>query len=138
MAIPSSIRDLAPIVEGGTAAGALQNTLDFARHAERFGHHRYWLAEHHNMPGIASAATAVLIAPVAGGTRTIRVGSGGIMLPNHAPLIVAEHIAGTQVHPNFAPRSHDVRPATPTASTGETNPLLCVAVDPQSPIQEHS
>src|SRR5712675_153615 len=90
MAIPFSILDLAPIVEGGTAAGALQNTLDFARHAERYRYHRYWLAEHHNMPGVASAATAILIAHVAGGTRSIRVGSGGIMLPNHAPLIVAE------------------------------------------------
>src|SRR5437868_15529352 len=74
MAIPFSILDLAPIVEGGTAASALQNTLDFARHAERYGYHRYWLAEHHNMPGIASAATAILIAHVAGGTRSIRVG----------------------------------------------------------------
>src|SRR5712671_5626734 len=90
MAIPFSILDLAPIVEGGTAAGALQNTLDFARHAERYGYHRYWLAEHHNMPGAASAATASLIAHGGGGTRSIRVGSGGIMLPNHAPLIVAE------------------------------------------------
>src|SRR5436309_2707401 len=90
MAIPFSILDLAPIVEGGTAAGALQNTFDFARHVERYGYHRYWLAEHHNMPGVASAATAILIAHVAGGTRSIRVGSGGIMLPNHAPLIVAE------------------------------------------------
>src|SRR2546428_860321 len=90
MMIPFSILDLAPIVEGGTAVGALQNVLDFARHAERYGYHRYWLAEHHNMPGIASAATAILIAHVAGGTRSIRVGSGGIMLPNHAPLIVAE------------------------------------------------
>ncbi len=90
MAIPFSILDLAPIVEGGTAAAALQNSLELARHAERSGYHRYWLAEHHNMPGIASAATAVLIAYIAGGTRTIRVGSGGIMLPNHAPLIVAE------------------------------------------------
>src|SRR5437879_13118261 len=78
MAIPFSILDLAPIVEGGTAAGALQNTLDFARHAERYGYHRYWLAEHHNIPGVASAATAVLIAHVAGGTRSIRVGSGEI------------------------------------------------------------
>src|SRR6267143_476353 len=90
MVIPFSILDLAPIVEGGTAVGALQNVLDFARHAERYGYHRYWLAEHHNMPGIASAATAILVAHVAGGTRSIRVGSGGIMLPNHAPLIVAE------------------------------------------------
>ena len=90
MAILFSILDLAPIVEGGTAAAALRNSLDLARHAERCGYHRYWLAEHHNMPGIASAATAVLIAYIAGGTHRIRVGSGGIMLPNHAPLIVAE------------------------------------------------
>src|SRR5213593_3902329 len=90
MAIPFSILDLAPIVEGGTAAGALQNTLDFARHAERYGYQRYWLAEHHNMPGVASAATAVVIGHVAGGTSTIRVGAGGIMLPNHSPLVVAE------------------------------------------------
>ena len=90
MAIPFSILDLAPIVEGGTTVGALQNVLDFARHAERYGYHRYWLAEHHNMPGIASAATAILIAHIAGGTRSIRVGSGGVMLPNHAPLVVAE------------------------------------------------
>ena len=85
-----SVLDLAPIVRGGDAAGALRNSLDLARHAERWGFRRYWLAEHHNMPGIASAATAVVIAHVAGGTRTIRVGAGGIMLPNHAPLIVAE------------------------------------------------
>src|SRR5207249_11829274 len=90
MAIPFSILDVARFVVGGTADGTLENTLDFARHAERSGYHRYWLAEHHNMPGVASAATAILIAHVAGGTRSIRVGSGGIMLPNHAPLIVAE------------------------------------------------
>ena len=88
--IPFSILDLAPITEGGDAAQAFANTLDLARHAERLGYHRYWLAEHHNMPGIASAATAVLIGHVAGGTSTIRVGAGGIMLPNHAPLQVAE------------------------------------------------
>src|SRR5712691_814713 len=90
MTIPFSILDLAPIVEGGTAAGALQNTLDFARHAERYGYHRYWLAEHHNMPGIASAATSIVIGYVANGTSTIRVGAGGIMLPNHSPLAIAE------------------------------------------------
>src|SRR5229473_2186168 len=90
MAIPFSILDLAPIVEGGTATSALQNTLDFARHAERYGYGRYWLAEHHNMPGVASAATAVVIGFVAGGTSTIRVGAGGVMLPNHSPLVVAE------------------------------------------------
>src|SRR5258706_12312082 len=90
MAIPFSILDLAPIVEGGTAASALQNTLDFARHAERYGYHRYWLAEHQNMPGVSSAATAILIAHVARGTRSIPFGSGGILVPNHAPLIVGE------------------------------------------------
>jgi luciferase family oxidoreductase group 1 len=85
-----SVLDLSPILTGGDAAQALANSLDLARHAERWGYTRYWLAEHHNMPGIASAATAVVIGHVAGGTRTIRVGAGGIMLPNHAPLVVAE------------------------------------------------
>ena len=88
--IPLSVLDLAPITEGSTAAQTFANTLDLARAAERLGYKRYWLAEHHNMPGIASAATAVLIGHVAGGTSTIRVGSGGVMLPNHAPLQVAE------------------------------------------------
>jgi luciferase family oxidoreductase group 1 len=88
--IPLSILDLAPIIEGGDAAQAFRNSLDLARHAERWGYKRFWLAEHHGMPGIASAATAVLIAHVAGGTSTIRVGAGGIMLPNHSPLVVAE------------------------------------------------
>ena len=88
--VPFSILDLSPIVEGGTAAEALQRTLDLARHAERLGYHRYWVAEHHNMPGIASAATAVVIGHIAAGTSTIRVGSGGVMLPNHAPLVIAE------------------------------------------------
>ncbi len=85
-----SILDLAPVAEGQTASQALANTLDLARHAEALGYHRYWLAEHHNMPGIASAATAVVVGHVAAGTKRIRVGSGGIMLPNHAPLIIAE------------------------------------------------
>src|SRR5688572_5959791 len=88
--IPFSVLDLSPIVEGGNATQALRNTLELARHAERWGYHRYWLAEHHNMPGVASAATSVVIGHVAGGTSTIRVGAGGIMLPNHAPLVVAE------------------------------------------------
>ena len=88
--IPFSVLDLSPIVQGATAADSFRNTLDLARHAERWGYKRYWLAEHHNMPGIASAATAVVIAHVAAGTSTIRVGSGGVMLPNHAPLVVAE------------------------------------------------
>ena len=86
-----SILDLAPVRTGGTVAEAYRNTLDLARHAERWGFTRFWLAEHHNMPGIASAATSVLIGHVAGGTSTIRVGSGGVMLPNHAPLVIAEH-----------------------------------------------
>ncbi|HEV2504846.1 MAG TPA: LLM class flavin-dependent oxidoreductase [Mesorhizobium sp.] len=85
-----SVLDLSPVGEGSTPGQSLANTLDLARHAERLGYKRYWLAEHHNMPGIASAATAVVIAHVAAGTRTIRVGAGGIMLPNHAPLVIAE------------------------------------------------
>ena len=88
--VPLSVLDLSPITEDGDAAHSFQNTLDLARHVEAWGYRRYWLAEHHNMPGIASAATAVVIGHVAGGTSTIRVGAGGIMLPNHAPLIIAE------------------------------------------------
>ncbi|MEO8037989.1 MAG: LLM class flavin-dependent oxidoreductase [Betaproteobacteria bacterium] len=88
--IPFSVLDLAPIPRGATAADALCNTLALARQADDLGYRRYWLAEHHNMPGIASAATAIVIAHVAGGTRTIRVGSGGVMLPNHSPLVIAE------------------------------------------------
>src|ERR1700692_368238 len=85
-----SVLDLAPVVQGATPADALRNSLDLAQHAERWGYRRYWVAEHHNMIGIASAATAVVIGYIAGNTRTIRVGSGGIMLPNHAPLVIAE------------------------------------------------
>jgi luciferase family oxidoreductase group 1 len=88
--IPFSILDLSPIPQGATAAVALRNSLDLAQHAEAWGYNRFWLAEHHNMPGIASAATSVVIGHVAGGTKTIRVGSGGIMLPNHSPLVIAE------------------------------------------------
>ena len=88
--IPFSILDLSPIIAGNTAAQALHNTLNLAQHAEQLGYNRYWLAEHHNMPGVASAATSVVIGYVAGGTKTIRVGSGGIMLPNHSPLVIAE------------------------------------------------
>jgi luciferase family oxidoreductase group 1 len=85
-----SVLDLSPITDGSTAAEALRNTLDLARHAERWGYHRYWLAEHHNMPAVASAATSIVIAHVAAGTSTMRVGAGGIMLPNHSPLVIAE------------------------------------------------
>src|SRR5476649_857737 len=85
-----SVLDLAPVVQGATPGDALRNSLDLAQHAERWGYRRYWVAEHHNMIGIASAATSVVIGYIAGGTRTIRVGSGGIMLPNHAPIVIAE------------------------------------------------
>jgi luciferase family oxidoreductase group 1 len=88
--IPFSLLDLAPVAVGSTAGQALHHARDLARQAEKLGYRRFWLAEHHNMPGIASAATAVALAYVAGGTSTIRVGSGGVMLPNHAPLVIAE------------------------------------------------
>src|ERR687889_1507293 len=98
--IPFAVLDLAPIVEGGNAAQALARSLDLARHAERWGYNRFWLAEHHGMPGIASAATAVVIGHVAAGTSTIRVGAGGIMLPNHAPLVIAEQFGTLEaLHP---------------------------------------
>ncbi len=87
---PLSVLDLSPILEGGTAADAFRRTVDLAQHAERWGYQRFWLAEHHNMPGIGSAATAVLIAHVGDKTSTIRIGAGGVMLPNHAPLQIAE------------------------------------------------
>ncbi len=98
--IPFSVLDLAPVTEGCTPADAFRNSLSLAQHAEALGFKRFWLAEHHNMPGIASAATAVVIGHVAAGTKTIRVGSGGVMLPNHAPLVIAEQF-GTlaSLHP---------------------------------------
>jgi len=99
-AIPLSVLDLAPVPSGSTSAVALRQTLDLARHADRLGYHRYWLAEHHNMPGIASSAPAVLIGHVADATERIRVGSGGVMLPNHAPLVVAEQFGMLEaLHP---------------------------------------
>lgn len=88
--IPLSVLDLAPVPEGSSVGDALRNTIDLAQHAERLGFNRYWLAEHHNMSGIASAATSVVIGQVAAATKTIRVGAGGVMLPNHAPLVIAE------------------------------------------------
>ena len=96
-----SVLDLCPVPEGSDAAQAIRNTVDLARHAERLGYHRHWMAEHHNMPGIASSATSVLIGHVAAATATIRVGAGGIMLPNHAPLAIAEQF-GTlaTMHPD--------------------------------------
>ena len=89
--IPLSVLDLSPVIEGGSIAESFRNSVSLARHVEKLGYKRFWLAEHHNMPGIASAATSVLIGHVAGNTATIRVGSGGVMLPNHSPLIIAEH-----------------------------------------------
>ena len=98
--VPLSVLDLSPIVEGGSVGQALNNTLDLARHVEAWGYHRFWVAEHHNIPGVASAATSVVLASVAGVTRTIRVGSGGIMLPNHAPLMIAEQFGTLEaLHP---------------------------------------
>ena len=105
--IPLSILDLSPITQGSDAAQSFRNTLDLARHAERWGYRRFWLAEHHGMPGIASAATAVLIAHVAAGTSTIRVGAGGIMLPNHAPLVIAEQFGTLE---SLYPGPHRPRP----------------------------
>src|ERR687898_3304525 len=88
--IPLSVLDLSPITAGSDATESFRRSLDLAQHTERWGYRRFWLAEHHGMPGIASAATAVLIGHIAGGTSTIRVGAGGVMLPNHAPLVIAE------------------------------------------------
>ncbi|WP_373232305.1 LLM class flavin-dependent oxidoreductase [Cohnella sp.] len=99
--ISLSVLDLAHIVKGGVPADSFRNTLDLARHAEKWGYHRFWLAEHHNMPGIASSATSVVIGYVAAGTEKIRVGSGGIMLPNHAPLVIAEQFGTLEtMYPN--------------------------------------
>ena len=119
--IPLSVLDLSPILEGSDAAQSFRNSLDLAQHAERWGYHRFWLAEHHGMPGIASAATAVLIGHVAGGTSRIRVGAGGIMLPNHSSVpncsaITSGEWLGSMMPP--APtRIRDVPPATWPIST---------------------
>jgi luciferase family oxidoreductase group 1 len=88
--VPFSILDLSPVTEGSDAAQSFRNSLSLAQHGERLGYRRYWLAEHHGMPGIASAATAVLLAHIGAGTSTIRIGAGGVMLPNHSPLVIAE------------------------------------------------
>src|SRR5205085_371517 len=97
---PLSVLDLAPVATGSTVADALRNSLDLARHVERLGYRRHWVAEHHNMPGIASSAPAVLIAHIASVTSTLRVGSGGVMLPNHQPLVIAEQFGTLEaLHP---------------------------------------
>jgi luciferase family oxidoreductase group 1 len=90
--VPLSILDLVPVKESATPREALAESLNLARHAERLGYRRYWVAEHHNMAGIASAATSVVIGHLAGGTASIRVGSGGIMLPNHSPMVIADNL----------------------------------------------
>ena len=115
--IPFSLLDLAPVCEGSTPSQAFANALDLARHAEALGYKRYWLAEHHNMPGIASAATSILIGHIAGGTSRIRVGAGGVMLPNHAPLQVAEQF-GTlaALHPGRIDLSMGRAPGTDHAT----------------------
>src|ERR1700694_5462222 len=98
--IPFSVLDLSPINQGSDAAQAFRNSLDLAQHAERWKYRRFWLAEHHNMTGIPSAATSVVICYIAGGTQTIRVGAGGIMLPNHSPLVIAEQFGTLEsLHP---------------------------------------
>jgi luciferase family oxidoreductase group 1 len=127
--IPFSILDLAPIAQGSTAADALRNSLNLARRAEELGFLRFWLAEHHGMKGIASAATAVVIGYVAGGTNTIRVGSGGIMLPNHAPLVVAEQF-GTlaSLYPNRIDLGLDARPAQTSSP-----PVPSDVISPRAP-----
>ncbi len=108
--ISLSVLDLAPVATGKTAADAFRNTLELAQSAERLGYKRYWLAEHHNIPGIASTATSVLIGYVAAGTSTIRVGSGGVMLPNHAPLVIAEQFGTLEsLYPGRIDLGSDVR-----------------------------
>jgi hypothetical protein len=126
--IPFSVLDLSPVPEGGDAGQALRNTLDLAQAAERLGFRRYWLAEHHNMAGIASAATAVVIGAVAAATSTIRVGSGGIMLPNHAPLVIAEQFGTLEARsiPAGSTSGSAARPApirSPPARSGATSRL---------------
>lgn len=115
---PLSILDLSPVPEGSSPGQALRNSIDLARHAEGLGYQRFWMAEHHNMPGIASAATAVALAHVAEATKTIRVGAGGIMLPNHAPLIIAEQFATlAALHPNRIDLGLGRAPGTDPAAT---------------------
>src|SRR5699024_6169631 len=109
--------DLAPIVEGSTAREAFQNSVDLAQHAEKWGYNRYWLAEHHNMPGIGSSATSLLIGHIAGATETIRVGSGGIMLPNHATLVIAEQFGTLEtLYPERIESGIGIAPGTEQAT----------------------
>ncbi|WP_042351906.1 LLM class flavin-dependent oxidoreductase [Bacillus massiliigorillae] len=113
-----SVLDLAPIIAGGTAQDAFQNTIDLAQHVEKWGYTRYWLAEHHNNPGIASSATSLIIGHIAAGTKSIRVGSGGIMLPNHAPLVIAEQFGTLEsLYPNRIDLGIGRAPGTDHATT---------------------
>jgi luciferase family oxidoreductase group 1 len=125
--LPFSVLDLCPIVQGGTAADSLRNSLDLAQHAERLGFQRYWVAEHHNLPSVASSATAVVIGHIAAGTRTIRVGAGGIMLPNHAPLLIAEQFGTLE---SLFPGRIDLGLGRAPGSDGITQHVL--RRDPQS------
>ncbi|MBB3052337.1 luciferase family oxidoreductase group 1 [Prauserella isguenensis] len=125
--VPLSVLDLSPVVSGSDAATSLRNSLDLARHAERLGYRRYWVAEHHNMPGIASSATAVLMGHIADATEHIRVGSGGVMLPNHASLIVAEQFGTLEaLHPGRIDlgigRAPGTDPRTAKALRGHAGP----------------
>jgi luciferase family oxidoreductase group 1 len=126
--VPLSVLDLSPVVAGSTSADALRNTVELAKHVEALGYARFWLAEHHNMPGIASSAPAVLIGQVASATKTIRVGSGGVMLPNHPPLVVAEQFGMlTALHPDRIDlgigRAPGTDPRTAQALRRSTEPL---------------
>src|ERR1700733_12694737 len=123
--IPLSVLDLAPVSEGSTPANALHNARDLAQQAERFGYNRYWVAEHHNMAGIASAATSVVIGFVAENTKTIRVGAGGVMLPNHSPMVIAEQF-GTlaTLYPNRIDLGLGRAPGT------DRKTMLALRVDP--------
>jgi len=127
---PISFLDLAPITEGGTAALAFARSADLARHLEGWGFHRYWLAEHHNMPGIASAATAVVIGHVAAATSRIRVGAGGVMLPNHAPLVVAEQFGTLDaLHPGRIDLGLGRAPGTDPVATHALRRALASSAD---------
>jgi luciferase family oxidoreductase group 1 len=139
--VPFSVLDLAPVVEGSTPAEALRNSLDLARHAEAWGYHRYWVAEHHNMPGIASSATAVLIGYLAGGTSRIRVGAGGVMLPNHSPLVVAEQFGTLEsLYPGRIDLGLGRAPGTdpPTARALRRERLMAAEMFPQDVLELQS
>jgi len=128
--IPFSILDLCPVPQGSTPDVSFRNSLDLAQHAEGWGYMRYWLAEHHNMPGIASSATSVLIGHIAGGTRKIRVGSGGVMLPNHSPLVIAEQF-GTlaSLYPDRIDLGLGRAPGTDPLTTGALRRDIIGSVD---------